>query len=143
MTLRRMLPWALLLPLLAGEVPAAPQGQPQEEAIYLEKVDRDFLERVKKCEQAHDWKGLFDHYAYSLKKHSQSVVQVSSDRWTSVHEYFLTRISALPREAFDYYRFQNDGRARAAFEKARESGSRRELERVVEEYFFATGTDEV
>jgi len=143
MTLRRMAPWLLLLPLLAGQAPAAPQAQPQEEAIYLEKVDRDFLERVKKCEQARDWKGLFDHYSYSLKKHSQSVVQVSPDRWTSVHEHFLNRISALPKEAFDYYRFQNDGKARAAFEKARESGSRREVERVVEEYFFATGTDEV
>ncbi|MBV8880095.1 MAG: PQQ-binding-like beta-propeller repeat protein, partial [Planctomycetaceae bacterium] len=143
MMLRRTVPFLLLLPLLAPPSPAVPQAQPQEEAIYLEKVDRDFLERVKKCEQNRDWKGLFDHYTYSLKKHSQSVVQVSPDRWTSVHEHFLQRISVLPKEAFDFYRFQNDGKARAAFDKSREAGSRRDLERSVEEYFFATGTDEV
>lgn len=143
MTVRRSVPWLLFSALLALDAPADPQAQPQEDAIYLEKVDRDFLERVKKCEQSRDWKGLFDHYLYSLKKHTQSVVQVSPDRWTSVHEHFLQRISGLPKEAFDYYRFQYDGKARAAFEKARESGSRRDLERAVEEYFFATGTDEV
>ena len=143
MTFRRTAPWALLfLSLRIGQVPAAPQ-QPQEESIYLEKADRDFLERVKKAEQARDWKGLFALYAASLTKYSQSVVQVSPDRWTSVHEFFLSRISTLPPEAFEYYRFQNDGKARAAFDKARESGRRRDVERVVEEYFFATGTDEV
>jgi outer membrane protein assembly factor BamB len=114
----------------------------QEDTIYLEKVDRDFLDRLKKAEQTRDWKALFDLYAYSLKKYSQSVVQVSPDRWTSVHEYFLGRIAALPKEAFEYYRFQNDGKARAALDKARDAGSRRDVERAVEEYFFATGTDE-
>ncbi|HLY08536.1 MAG TPA: PQQ-binding-like beta-propeller repeat protein [Planctomycetota bacterium] len=143
MTLRRTLPWLFLLPVIVGEAPAAPQGQTQEESIYLEKVDRDFLERVKKAEQARDWKSLFDLYGLSLRKYSQSVVQVSPDRWTSVHEYFLGRISALPKEAFEYYRFQNDGKARAALDKAHESGRRRDVERVVEEYFFATGSDEV
>jgi len=143
MTLRRMPPWLMLLPLLAGSSPASLQVQPQEESIYLEKVDRDFLERLKKAEQSRDWKGLFDLYGYSLKKYSQSVVQVSPDRWTSVHEYFLGRIAGLPKEAFEYYRFQNDGKARAALDKARESGSRRDVERVAEEYFFAAGTDEV
>jgi outer membrane protein assembly factor BamB/tetratricopeptide (TPR) repeat protein len=142
MMFRRTAPWVLLLPFLTVNLPAASQ-QPQEESIYLEKADRDFLERVKKAEQSRDWKSLFALYDASLTKYSQSVVQVSPDRWTSVHEFFLTRISGLPKEAFEFYRFQNDGKARAAFDKARETGKRRDVERVVEEYFFATGTDEV
>jgi len=146
MNLPRLPALALLVLLSQGiplPTPAGAQVQPPDEAVYLEKVNKDFLDRARKCEDNRDWKGLFDHYAFALKRHSQSVVQVSADRWTSVHEYFLNRISRLPQEAFDYYRFENDGRARAAFEKARESGNRRDIERVVEEYFFATGTDEI
>lgn len=146
MTASRIPALGLLALLAAGvplPLPAAAQAQPPDETIYLEKVNKDFLDRVRKCEEGRDWKGLFDHYNFALKRHAQSVVQVSPDRWTSVHEYFLGRISKLPREAFDYYRFENDGKARAAFEKARESGSRRDVERAVEEFFFATGTDEV
>ncbi|HZE98341.1 MAG TPA: PQQ-binding-like beta-propeller repeat protein, partial [Planctomycetota bacterium] len=145
MTLRRAFPWLPLIALLAplrGALPAAPQQQP-DETIYLEKVNKDFLDRARKCEESRDWKGLFEHYNFSLKRHAQSVVQIAPDRWTSVREYFLARISKLPKEAFTYYRFENDGKARAAFERARESGSRRDLERVAEEYFFATGTDEI
>jgi hypothetical protein len=125
-------------------IPAAgAQQQSQDEAIYLEEVKKDFLERARKCEESRDWKGLFEHHQFALRRYGQSVVQVAPDRWTSVREYFLGRISKLPREAFDFYRFENDGKARAAFDKARESGSRRDLERAVEEYFFATGTDGV
>ncbi len=145
MTFPRLPALALLVLLAQGlpaPLPAGAQAQPQDETIYLEKVNKDFLDRARKCEDNRDWKGFFEHYGFALKRHSQSVVQVSPDRWTSVQEYFLNRIARLPKEAFDYYRFENDGKARAAFEKARESGSRREIERAVEQYFFATGTDE-
>ncbi|RPH42001.1 MAG: hypothetical protein EHM91_09710, partial [Planctomycetota bacterium] len=130
---------ALLLCPLSG----AAQQQSQDDAIYLEEVKKEFLERAKKCEESRDWKGLFEHHQFAIKRYGQSVVQIAPDRWTSVREYFLGRISRLPKEAFDFYRFENDGKARAAFEKAREAGSRRDLERAVEEFFFATGTDEV
>jgi len=136
----------LLFPLPGGLVPGPVEGaqqQSQDDAIYLEEVKKEFLERAKKCEESRDWKGLFEHHQFAIKRYGQSVVQVAPDRWTSVREYFLGRISRLPKEAFDFYRFENDGKARAAFEKAREAGSRRDVERTVEEFFFATGTDEV
>jgi len=136
----------LLVPAAAPLAPGSAEGaqqQSQDEAIYLEEVKKDFLERARKCEESRDWKGLFEHHQFALRRYGQSVVQIAPDRWTSVREYFLGRISRLPKEAFDFYRFENDGKARAAFEKARESAVRRDLERAVEEYFFATGTDEV
>jgi outer membrane protein assembly factor BamB/tetratricopeptide (TPR) repeat protein len=143
----RCIPAVLLLipaaaPLLPGPAEGA-QQQSQDETIYLEEVKKDFLDRARKCEDSRDWKGLFEHYQFAIRRYGQSVVQIAPDRWTSVREYFLGRIARLPKEAFDYYRFENDGKARAAFEKARESGVRRDLERAVEEYFFASGTDEV
>ncbi|MBI3857422.1 MAG: PQQ-binding-like beta-propeller repeat protein [Planctomycetes bacterium] len=129
--------------LLLAPLFARAQQPSQDETIYLEEVKKDFLERAKKCEETRDWKGLFDHYKFALVRYGQSVVQVAPDRWTSVREYFIGRIARLPREAFEFYRFENDGKARAAFEKARESGVRRDLERAAEEYFFATGADQV
>src|SRR5262245_31327158 len=129
--------------LLLSPVWLDAQQQPQDDTIYLEEVKKDFLERAKKCEESRDWKGLFEHYRFAVVRYGQSVVQVGPDRWTSVREYFVGRIARLPKEAFDFYRFENDGKARAAFDKARESGIRREIERAVEEFFFATGTDVV
>jgi outer membrane protein assembly factor BamB/tetratricopeptide (TPR) repeat protein len=134
----RWVPFLLLCPLVA---PA--RQQTQEETLYVEEVKADFLARAKKCEESRDWKGLFDHYQFALRRYAQSVVQTTPDHWTSVREYFLDRISRLPKEAFEFYRFENDGKARAAFERARESGARRELEQAVEEFFFATSADEV
>jgi len=129
--------------LLLSPVWVDAQQQPQDDTIYLEEVKKDFLERARKCEESRDWKGLFEHYRFAVVRYGQSVVQVAPDRWTSVREYFVGRIARLPKEAFDFYRFENDGKARAAFDKARESGVRREIERAVEEFFFATGTDVV
>src|SRR5688572_18000311 len=140
MTLPR---WIIAVLFLSPLAVQGTQQQPQDDAIYLEEVKKDFLERARKCEESRDWKGLFEHYRFAVHRYAQSVVQVAPDRWTSVREYFVGRIAKLPKEAFDFYRFENDGKARAAFDKARESGIRRDLERAVEEYFFATGTDTI
>jgi len=99
---------AILLLLSAGAPPQAAQQQNQDETIYVEEVKKDFLERARKCEDSRDWKGLFEHYQFAMRRYGQSVVQVGPDRWTSVREYFLGRISKLPKEAFDFYRFEND-----------------------------------
>src|SRR4030095_2981287 len=127
--------------LLLTPLATPAQQQPQDDAIYLEEVKKDFLERARKCEESRDWKGLFEHYRFAVLRYGQSVVQVAPDRWPSVREYFVGRIARLPKEAFDFYRFENDGKARAAFDKARESGVRRDLERAGEESFLAAGAD--
>lgn len=141
--MKTSLGWCSAVALLLLPAPAPAQQQPQDETIYLEEVKKDFLDRARKCEESRDWKGLFEHYQFAIRRYGQSVVQMpnTNDRWTSVREYFLGRIAGLPKDAFEYYRFENDGKARAAFEKARASGLRRDLERAVEEYFFATSSD--
>ncbi len=138
---------ALRGPADAG--PPAESPQQQEETIFIDEVKKDFLDKITKCEQEKQWKALFEHYTYGLKKYAQKVVAVSApdartggERWTSVNEFLIQRLSRLPKAAYEYYRLEYDGPARAAFDKARESGSRREIEKAVEDYFFSSHTDE-
>ena len=82
----RCIPAVLLLipaagPLLPGSALGA-QQQTQDETIYLEEVKKDFLDRAKKCEDSRDWKGLFEHYQFAIRRYGQSGVQIGPDRWT-------------------------------------------------------------
>lgn len=134
------------LVFLLGAAPAPPAAQPADE-VYLDEVKDDFLERIRKCEEARDWKGLFEHYAHGLRRYARKVVAVKArpagvSSYVSLAEYLTGRLSALPREAFEYYRLEYDGRAKAAFEKAREAGDRAALQKAVEEYFFSGAADE-
>ncbi|HXG61022.1 MAG TPA: PQQ-binding-like beta-propeller repeat protein [Planctomycetota bacterium] len=134
-----------LAPLFAA-ASAPPSSQPADE-VYLDEVKDDFLERIRKCEEARDWKGLFEHYAHGLRRYARKVVVVKArpggaSSYVSLAEYLTGRLSALPREAYEYYRLEYDGRAKAAFEKAREAGDRAALEKAVEDYFFSSAADE-
>lgn len=132
--------------VLLGALSAFTPAQPADE-VYLDEVKDDFLERIRKCEEARDWKGLFEHYTHGLRRYSRKVVALRSrpggaSSYVSLAEYLTARLSGLPREAYEYYRLEFDGRAKAAFEKAREAGDRHALEKAVEEYFFSSVADE-
>lgn len=121
-----------------GAVPV----QQQDESVFIDEVKKDFVDKIKRCEEAKDWKGLFEHYTLGLRRYAQKVVPLGADRWTSINEYLVYRFSQLPKEAYEYYRLEMDGRAKGAFEHAREEGSRRDLERAIEDFFFSSFTDE-
>jgi outer membrane protein assembly factor BamB/tetratricopeptide (TPR) repeat protein len=137
-------PWALW-GAAAPEGPLPPQAQ--DETVYIDEVKKDFLDKIQRCEEAKEWKSLFEHYAYGLRKYAQKVVSLDASpkprRYTSVSEFLTQRLSRLPKEAYDFYRLENDGKAKAAFDRARDEGSRRDLERAVEDFFFSSYTDEV
>jgi tetratricopeptide (TPR) repeat protein/outer membrane protein assembly factor BamB len=135
-----------LMPLaVLGESPRSPQQQ-QEESVFIDEVKKDFLEKIQKCEEAKDWKGLFEHYAHGIRRYSQKVIPLDKgpnpERYTSVSEFLTQRLARLPKEAYEYYRLENDGRARSLLDRAREEHDRRKVEQVVEEYFFSSVTDE-
>jgi len=150
---RPLLAAALLSAALAlngGSAGARVEGASQQatqEETYIDEVKKDFLDKIQRCEESKEWKALFEHYAYGLRKFAQKVVPVDSGpspkRYTSVSEYLTQRLSRLPREAYDYYRLENDGRAKAAFDRARDESNRRDLERAVEDFFFSSATDEI
>ncbi len=138
----------LLLAGLCGPASVSARQAAQEERPYVEEVKRDFLEKLEKCAADRDWRRLFEHYSQALQRYGNFLVLLEKDRlgqerWTSVREYLVARFSKLPPEAFAAYRFEKDGPARAAFEKARDSGSRIQLERAAEEYFFSSAADDV
>jgi tetratricopeptide (TPR) repeat protein/outer membrane protein assembly factor BamB len=143
-------PWNLVrlsaLALLALVGLSAAPAQQQEESVVLDEVKKDFLDKIQKCEESRDWKGLFLHYTHGLTRYAQKVVPLEKGaeptRFTSVSEFLTQRLSRLPKEAYEYYRLENDGRARAAFEKAQAERDRRALERLVEEFFFSTVADD-
>ncbi len=151
--LRTVLFLGAALGLRASEPP--PLQQAQEPATYVEEIKKDFLEKVDKYEAARDWKNLFATVRYGLGGHAdaagkpvpgryvETVVKVEENRWTSLGEYLLSRLSKLPAEAYEHYRLDYDGIAETEFAKARERGSRRDLERLAETYFFARGADRV
>jgi outer membrane protein assembly factor BamB/tetratricopeptide (TPR) repeat protein len=134
-----------LSPVLALLLALPPRGQNgvQEDRVYVEELKRDILDRFEQCVQDKDWRRLFEHYDATLQRHGNSVVPVEENRWTSVREHLRVRFSQLPPEALQAYRFEKDGPARAAFEKARESGDDRRLEQALETYFFAGGAAEM
>ena len=122
---------------------AAPEPQQaQEETVFIDEVKKDYLEKITKCEEGKNWKELFDHYAHGLRRYKQKVIPIDKgpnpDRYTSVSEFLTRRLSRLPKEAYEYYRLENDGRARALFDRAREEHDRQKLEQVVDDFFFST-----
>ncbi len=132
----------VLLAAAAGLLASGPAAPPQDDQVYVDEIKQDFLEKIRRCEENKDWKGLFDHYAHALKRYASRVVKLDKDRWTGVGEYLLERFSKLPRAAFDHYRLEHDGHARVEFDRALGEGSRRGREKAVEEFFFSSYTDE-
>ena len=126
-----------------AEQPLGPQ-QAQEETVFIDEVKKDFIEKIQRCEENKDWKELFGHYAHGLRRYAQKVIPIDKganpDRYTSVSEFLTTRLSRLPKEAYEYYRLESDGRARSLFDRARDEHNRALLERVVEEFFFSSVT---
>ncbi len=132
---------AVLLSLLV----LAPVQQPPgtDDGVSVDEIEKDYLDRLGRAQDARDWRSFFAHVQKGLQTRSMKVVAVGKDRWVGLREYLCGRISALPKEALEYYRLQQDGPASAEFARARESGTRRDLERAADASFFSSGADEV
>jgi outer membrane protein assembly factor BamB/tetratricopeptide (TPR) repeat protein len=137
--MNRSLSLAAVLAFGAFSPGAAP---PQEDATTLDEVEASYLNRLRQFEERKDWKGLFEWAARGRKNFGQKVVRGEKDVYTGLSEHLLVRLSRLPREAHDFYRLEHDGRARAEFDRAREKGDRRMIEKAVDEYFFSSYADE-
>lgn len=131
---------AVALLLLA----AAPQQPPTpDDGVSVDQIENDYLERLAKAEQARDWKTFFAHVQAGLHRKASKVVPLGKDRWVGMREYLAGRLAALPKDALEHYRLHQDGPAAAEFARARESGTRRDVERAADTYFFSSGADEV
>ncbi|HEX7896567.1 MAG TPA: PQQ-binding-like beta-propeller repeat protein [Planctomycetota bacterium] len=129
---------AVLLPLAA---PAQQQGP--DDGVSVDQIENDYLERLNKAEQAKDWRTFFAHVQVGVQRKASKVVSTGKDRWVGMREYLAGRLSALPKDALDHYRLNHDGPAAAEFARARESGTRRDLERAADTFFFTSGADDV
>ncbi len=124
---------------------AEPQQVPEEQ-VFLDEVKKDFLDKIQRCEEQKDWRSLFEHYAHGLRRYAQKVVAIdrgpNPERYTSVSEFLTLRLARLPKDAYEFYRLENDAKARALFNRGREENDRRLIERGIEDYFFSSHTDE-
>ncbi|MBI2932573.1 MAG: PQQ-binding-like beta-propeller repeat protein [Planctomycetes bacterium] len=127
--------------MLAG----APLAQQEDDGIFVDEVKKEFLEKVARYVEAKDWKGVFDCYAVALTKYRSKLVRPdpAASSWCSVVEHLNLEFGKLPADAFEYYRIENDGRARAVYEQAVKNDDRRALEGIVDGFFFSSVTDEV
>jgi outer membrane protein assembly factor BamB len=130
----------LALPLLPPGVSA--QAGP-DERVFIEEAKRDVLEKIEAAVAARQWKQVFERAAQALALQGNALVPAGPDRWVSLREHLLVRLGRLPPEGVAAYRAEYDGPARAAFDKARESGDRAALERAAEDWFLSTPAEEV
>jgi len=133
---------ASVLALAAAGPGAAPGPQSQEDTVYVEEVKASYLDKLRQLEERRDWKGFFDSASNGLRRFGRNLVRGEKQTWVGLSEYLLRRVAGLPPEAHEYYRLENDGRARAEFDRAREQGDRRLLEKAVDEFFFSSFADE-
>jgi len=137
---------ALLALGLVALVPAAPAAarQQDDDGVYVDEIKKEFLEKIAKYAAAKDWKAVFDNYAVALTKYRSKLVRPDPavPVWCSVVEHLNREFAKLPADAFQYYRLENDGKARSDYLTAVAEDDRRLLEKLVEEYFFAEITGE-
>lgn len=135
---------AALALLLALGAPAAPQQAPgPDDGVSVDEIEKDYLDRLGRAQDARDWRTFFAHVQKGLQSKATKVVAVGKDRWVGLREFLSGRIAALPPEALEHYRLHQDGPAAAEFARARASGTRRDLERAADTFFFTSGADEV
>ena len=101
--------------LLALLVLVPPQQQPPgaDDGVSVDEIEKDYLDRLGRAQEARDWRSFFAHVQKGLQTRSMKVVAVGKDRWVGLREYLCGRIAALPKEALEYYRLQQDGPASA------------------------------
>ncbi len=133
---------AVLAASAAAAVLMPSAGTRQDEQVFVPEIKSGYLDKLGQFEEKRDWKGFFEWSAHCMRRFGGGVVRTGKNSWTGLGEYLLRRISGLPPEAHEHYRLENDGRARAAFERARESGERRLLENAVDEFFFSSCAEE-
>src|SRR6185436_11562679 len=85
----------------------------------------------------------FDTYDYALAKYGQKLVRPDPSKqvWIGLLDHLGRRFCALPPAALEYYRMENDGRAQAAWSRAREERNPAAMAEVAERWFFASNTD--
>lgn len=117
----------------------------QEEQIFTDDIRKDFLDKITKSEQAKDWKSLFSLYDQALRRYNQKLVPHPErpENKISIVEYLMMRFAALPPEALEAYRLENDTKARNAYTDALAENDLWKVQQIVDEYFFATVTDEM
>ncbi|MBI2901648.1 MAG: PQQ-binding-like beta-propeller repeat protein [Planctomycetes bacterium] len=127
---------------VAAPTPDAPQD-PQEEQIFTEEVDKNFVDKLLKARQAGDWRAFFARVDEALRRFSQKLIADPERPQTRISfvEYLLRCYSTLPPEALDHFRAENDARARAALDQAIEEGSPTRIQKTVWAYFLASDTD--
>lgn len=108
---------------------------PDEDPRPNPQVIRAF-ERLEACIEKEDWESLPSLIGSARRLHD--LAPDGSGGWTGLARAIEARLSTLPRSAFERYRLAHDGAARAAFERA---GELHELERAIDEYFFASDAD--
>ena len=141
-----MIGWRILACFLLT-IPGVSAQQASGPDVFLDEVKKNYVEKIDKAIEEKDWRALFNHYEYGRRHYSKKVValkekgELGEMRWVGLGDYLIRRLSGLPGEAYEVYRFQKDGEARARFEAARKERDRRALATAVEEYFFATGAD--
>lgn len=126
-------------------LPLSAQQDGQEEQIFTDDIRKDFLDKITKAEQAQDWKALFALYDQALRRYSQKLVPHPErpENRIGIVEYLMIRFSALPPKALEQYRSENDARARNAYADALAENDLWKVQQVIDEYFFATSTDEM
>jgi outer membrane protein assembly factor BamB/tetratricopeptide (TPR) repeat protein len=139
---------ALVLLLALGalgraETPARQQTPGADDGVSVDEIEKDYLDRLGKAQDARDWRTFFAHVQKGLQSKATKVVSIGKDRWVGLREFLCGRIAALPPEALEHYRLHHDGPAAAEFARARATGTRRDLERAADVYFFASAADEV
>ncbi|HZL72456.1 MAG TPA: PQQ-binding-like beta-propeller repeat protein, partial [Planctomycetota bacterium] len=144
----RFVPAALLcLGLLTGAAhdPITPPAPQEDDPVYVDEIKKDFLDKVERCRNQADWKGLFDLQTQAaLPKNIHKLVRIPGNdpRYVGLIEHLNRKFADLPPEALAYYRGQFDGAARREFERAKAAMDRAALEKLVETWFYSTRSDE-
>jgi len=130
--------------LLSLTAPPSAQ-ETQEDQVFIDEIHKDFLERIRKAEEARDWPALFAKVDEAHRKHSQKLVSHPErpELRISLIEWLLLRMSSLPAEALEFYRAEHDARAKLAFDEVLEEGDPAKIQRTLWTYFLASSTDEV
>ncbi|OHB69444.1 MAG: hypothetical protein A2W23_10010 [Planctomycetes bacterium RBG_16_43_13] len=112
-------------------------------SVYLEDTkSKELLARAKAAGDKNDWKYAIELYLQVATKYPHEVCKIDSNKWVSTAEFVLQKISQLPQEAIDVYRFEYDAKASAQFKRAIEERDLTLLSQTIDKYFFATNIDE-